>query len=135
MKQRSTQANRGLATATALTLLAFVAVLLTAMGSWIRIDARRTRDAAAQTQLRQLLLAGAVAAGDESNLIGATNVTLPPQLKDDAANLKIEIVMPSEGERVATIEASVSGSHASQTVHFTRREGRWRVISATLGPK
>lgn len=129
------RSNRAFATATALTLLAFVAVLLAAIGSWIGIEARRTRDAAAETQLRQLLIAGAVAAGDESAAIGTTNVSLPPTLADDAARLTIDIAMPSEVQRTVTVEASVAARHARQIVHFTRQNGRWTLTNATLDPE
>ncbi len=127
--------NRAFATATALTLLAFVAVLLAAMGSAIGIEARRTREAAAQTQLRQLLLAGAAAASDESAPIGTTNVPLPSILNDDAPRLTIEIAMPSERLRTAMIETSFATRHARQLAQFSRRDGRWHLISATIDPQ
>ena len=125
----------GFATATSLTLLAFVAVLLTALGSWIGIEARRTREAAAQTQLRQLLLAGADAAGEETAVAGTTHVPLPPDLADGGASLTIDIDMPTPDERTATIDASFAGRPARQVVRFARRDGGWGVVSATLDPE
>ncbi len=85
------------------------------MGSWIGIDARRTREAAAQTQLRQLLLAGAAVAGDESVASGTTNVPLPSTLSDDAARLTIDIAMPSQSLRTATIDAFVAARGSSRS--------------------
>ncbi|MDQ3440401.1 MAG: hypothetical protein M3478_08650 [Planctomycetota bacterium] len=134
MKRRAT-IQRGFATATALTLLAFVAVLLAAIGSWIGIDARRTREAATETQLRQLLLAGAVAAGEETAAAGTTTVPLPANLTDDAASVTIDIAMPSQGERTATIDASFAARHARQVVRFARRDGGWTLVSATVDPE
>ena len=134
MKREAT-IPRGFATATALTLLAFVAVLLTALGSWIGMDARRTREAAAETQLRQLLLAGAAAAGEETAAAGATIVPLPSNLTHDAASLTIDIAMPLEGERTATIDASFAARHARQVVRFARRDGGWSLVSATVDPQ
>lgn len=139
MKWRATTrlatSRRGFATATALTLLAFVAVLLAAMGSVIGIEARRTRHAAVETQLRQLLLAGAAAAGEETAAAGTTSVRLPSHLTDETASLTIVIAMPSPGERTATIDASVAARHARQVVRFARRDAGWDLVSASIDPE
>ena len=127
--------RRGFATATALTLLALVAVLLAAMGSSIGIEARRTRHAAVETQLRQLLLAGAAAAGEETAAAGTTSVPLPSHLTDDTASLTINIVMRSPGERTVTIDASVAARHARQVVRFALRDGGWDLVSASIDPE
>jgi hypothetical protein len=131
MKRRAT-IRRGFATATALTLLAFVAVLLAAMGTSIGIEARRTRHAAVEAQLRQLLLAGAAAAGEETAAAGTASVSLPSHLTDDMASLTITMAMPSPGERTATIDASIAARHARQVVRFALRDGRWDLVSASI---
>ena len=131
MKRRAT-IRRGFATATALTLLAFVAVLLAARGTSIGIEARRTRHAAVAAQLRQLLLAGAAAAGEETAAAGTANVSLPSHLTDDTASLTVTMTMPSPGERTATIDASIAARHARQVVRFARRDGRWDLVSASI---
>ena len=132
---RPPRLHRGFATATALTLLAFVAVLLTALGASIGMDVRRTREAAAESQLRQLLLVGAAAAGQEAAAAGATTLALPSNLTDDAASLTIHIAAPSESDRTATIDASFVARRARQVVRFTRRDGGWRLMSATVDPE
>ncbi len=134
MTRRVNRGKPAFATATALTLLAFVGVLLASMATWVTIDARRTREAAAEAQLRQLLLAGAAAASDELAQTGAANVPLPSNLADNAARLTIDIAVPSESQRTATVEASVAARHARQVVQFSRRDGRWHLISATFDP-
>lgn len=134
MRRAHCRLRRGIATPTALTLLAFVAVLLAALGSWIGIEARRTRAAADAAQLRQLLHAGALAAADESLGVGRVDVPLPPRLADHSARLTIDIAHPAPDARTAVVEASITAHRARQTVHFARTGERWSITGATLDP-
>lgn len=134
MKRGFNRPRRAFATATALTLLAFVAVLLAAMGSGIGLDARRTRAAVDQTQLRQLLHAAALAAAEESLDVGTTDLPLPRNLADDSARLTITIAHPSSSLRTATIEATIAAHQSRQVVHFARRGDSWSLNAAALDP-
>jgi len=134
MTRTTNRFRRGMATVTALTLLAFVAVLLAALGTWIGIEALRTGAAADETQLRQLLHAGANAAADESLAVGTTEVPLPPKLAEGSARLTIAIAQPSPDQRTATVEASIAAHQARQVVQFARGGDRWMLASATLDP-
>jgi hypothetical protein len=119
-----------MATVTALTLLAFVAVLLAALGTWIGLDARRTHAAGDDAQLRQFLHAGALAASDAS--VGTTDVPLPPSLGAQVARLTIIVAEPSPTARTARIEAVLAMHQARQVVQYVRAGDRWTVSGATL---
>jgi hypothetical protein len=87
---RRRRRRRAFATTTALTLLAIVGVALAALATLLAADARRTRTAAQEAQLRQLLLAGAAAAGDRARGLVADapeqtwEIPLPAALEGDA---------------------------------------------------
>lgn len=121
---------RGMATVTALTLLAFVAVLLAALGTWIGIEARRTHAAGDEAQLRQLLHAGALAASDAA--MGTTEVPLPPGLAGRSSHVTIVVAEPSPTTRTATIVAMQATHQARQVVQYVRADERWTVTGATL---
>jgi hypothetical protein len=126
--------RRGMATVVALTLLAFVAVLLAALGTWIGLEARRTHAAGEDAQLRQLLHAGALAASDSSMSAGTSDLPLPRELSEQAARVTVVITQPSPSMRTATIEAGLATHRARQIVHYARSGERWTITSATLDP-
>ena len=133
MTRRRTTRSRGFATLTALTLLAFVAVLLTAMGTWIGLDARRSHEAAVEAQLRQLLLAGAAIA-IASDGHAANDVALPPALAADGARLIVRAANTSESARRVTIEATIGDRQSRQVITLARRGDRWVMTDAALDP-
>jgi hypothetical protein len=123
-----------MATIVALTLLAFVAVLLAALGTWIGLEARRTNAAGEAAQLRQILHAGALAASDDSMSAGTSDLPLPRELSEHAARVTVVITQPSASIRTARIEAALATHRATQIVQYARSGERWIVASATLDP-
>ena len=127
--------RRGVAAATAVTMLALVGVTLAAMGSLFAAEARRTRDATAEAQLRQLLLAGAAVATQRIPLTAEATVELPPSLAADGARLVVRpMKAPDANAVVIEVDAAVADRQMTQTLRYAQRDGRWQVDGATLGP-
>jgi hypothetical protein len=114
IRHRRIHRRRGVATITALTLLALVGVALATMGTLLAYDARRTRDATDGAQLRQLLIAGAVAAVADP---APRDVPLPPALGPDA-KLTIGRVADADADGSFRVEvtAVLGGRTASQAL-------------------
>ena len=127
--------RRGVAAITAVSLLALVGVTLAAMGSLFAAEARRTRDATTEAQLRQLLLSGAAVAGQRAPFTAEATIELPPLLAADGARLVLRPVKPADGDAVVIdVQAAFADRRMTQRVRYAQRDGRWRVDSADLGP-
>ena len=130
-----TTSRRGVAAATAVSLLAMVGVTLAAMGAFFASEARRTRDATTEAQLRQLLLAGATIAARVAPVKAETPLELPPSLAADGAHVVVRPVeAPEAGVMVTEVDATIADRRMTQTLRFALRDGRWQVTGATLGP-
>ena len=118
-----------MATVTAVTMLALVGVTLAAMASLFAAEARRTRDAQTEAQLRQLLVAGAAVAGARPPS-SPTTVNLPPSLAGATLTLRPQ---PSEANvKVIAIEASWDDRQMTQALRYVRSGDAWRLTSAEL---
>lgn len=138
--------GRGFATIIAVALIALIGVALAAMAAMARADFARTRQVQADTQIRQLLLAGEsaarerLAAGDAGGK--AVTVDLPAVLKDDGTTLTLTLTRlapPAGGGGVAArieVRAEAGGYRRSQTVRYARRDAGagWSLVAAELGP-
>ena len=125
--------NSGVAIITAIGLIALVAVALVGLANVMRAELRRTRDTAAEAQMRQLLLAGAewatarLRAGDAT---GEHDVPLPDAL-DDATRLHVAFgshAPDTKGARTrrVVIEVSVGEREVWQRLRFQRdQSGTW----------
>ena len=139
--------RRGMASIVAVGTIPLVAVALAAMLSLFAAEIRRTRDAAAGAQLRQLLVAGEWAARDRvgKNAGPVTEpadvpVMLPAELgggegegADVGAALRLRIE-PGEGpERVnVRVAATVGRAGAAQALVFERKGAGWELVRAEL---
>lgn len=118
---------RGFATIVALMLMALVGTALAAISAGLTADVRRTRNAAADAQLRQLLVAGA-AKVEQSPVVGKSSLALPVEI---SGTVQVEVNMQGEEMR-AVVEASVDGRRMGQVLTLRQEQGRWRVVGATL---
>ena len=119
--------RRGFATLVALLLIALVGMAAVAMSSRFSAEARRTRDARTDAQLRQLLLAAArhIQPGHwDAN----PALTIPGEL---AAQVKVNLT-PGADHATATIEAQFDGRTMRQQLHWSKNSGQWMLHSAEL---
>ncbi|MEM9882696.1 MAG: hypothetical protein AAF800_07250 [Planctomycetota bacterium] len=147
MKRMASHRRRaGVASFFAVASLGLVATAILAMTTTLRIDHRRTQAAAVDAQLRQLLLAAAVAT--EQRLESAAGhdpagvMELPEGLTQAGAAVRWE---PTESERVErradgrwmTVIAEYAGASAHQHLRFVPDEnhGGYRIAEALTGPR
>jgi len=135
----TTRRRRGFATVTAIALIGLTAMAVVAITTELITDARRTQNAEIETQLRQLLLAGADEAGRNLEAWAAAPaegkpgkelpMTLPSTLASDGA-LKLTLHQPgSAAGDSQTIEVRVDatwcGRRAAETLRYRRAGGAW----------
>jgi hypothetical protein len=133
--RRRPEKDAAFAAVTAIVLLGLVASALAAMAMMFAADARRTRSAAAEAQLRQLLLAGAADAQQ--------------RLAKGESSFDVTIAAPGEGEirvsaaaaapttegdaaRAVIVVATLGPRRAEQTLRFTREAGgeqKWKLAA------
>ena len=135
--QRDLPARRGFASVTAVVLLGLVAATAGALGALTRVDYVRTRNGAADAQLRQLLLAGAADVLAQSTSWaekpGASrwDVALPDSTAALRATLAVEVSPTGEGAE-ARITAKLSGRESIQRIQLAREGDRWRISSSEM---
>lgn len=113
----------------AVVMIGLVAIALVTLGAAFSSQLKRTRAAAADTQLRQLLTAGAAIATQSA--ADDQDVALPKELADDGASLHVSI--RRDGERAtAEINAKLRERSMNQTLHLERRDGTWKITDAAL---
>jgi Na+-transporting NADH:ubiquinone oxidoreductase subunit NqrC len=121
--------NSAFAAVTAIVLLGLVASVLAAMAMMFAADARRTRNAAADAQLRQLLIAGAA---DVQQRVNAGQTTFDVKLAAPAEGA-MHLSATAEGDAVrAVIAAALGTRRGEQTLRFTREGERWKVAAVEL---
>lgn len=127
--------RRGFAGILAITLLILVATTLAVVASSFSADARRTRVAIADAQLRQLLAVGALTATEHlrSGTISSERQTidLPLELKDISATLAVSMSV-ANGTATVLVEAALEADHARQVLRFEQRDGDWSIAAAEL---
>lgn len=128
--------QRGIALMTVLILVMLVSTTILAMGILFASQARRTTRAPQAAQHEQLLLAGTQAVLSRLEAGGGPEkivVKLPAEV--DGPTLTCT---PEPGPAAETvwyeIQVQGTGAGASQRVRFTKREQKWRVENAELGP-
>lgn len=139
MRQVGTCRRDAFATVAAVVLTGLVSVALLATVTLLRNDALRTRRAVAEAQLRQLLLAGQVAASaaltDNENERRVLKIDLPEEL---TASSSLTLVLDPANQPdllTATLEAGHDGFYQSQALTYRRVDGRWALAEAQLaGP-
>ena len=131
MTHRQRAKTSAFAAVTAVVMLGLVASVLAALAMMFAADARRTRNAAADAQLRQLLIAGAA--------------DVQQRLKQGQATFEVRVPSPTEGEMHlratadnggvrALIAATLGTRRSEQTLRFTRDGDRWRLAGVELHP-
>ena len=136
-----THHRRGFAMIVAIGLVALVAMAIATVLALVRLDLRRTAESLEQAQLRQMLLAGERAAGEQlaaSEAAPAAQdvaVALPPGLAADGASLKLRLEPgPKDGTAAATVEAALAGKALAQTLRYQRGPDGWQLAAVQLAP-
>jgi type II secretory pathway component PulK len=126
----------GFASLTAIVLMGLISMTLTALCVTLNGESRRTLAFAQDTQLRQLLFAGATIARGRlasNSANGPMSVTLVDSLHEQGAALTLDY-HPGQlpNEQIVQIDASLPHRRLSQEIHFVRHDGIWQIASATL---
>jgi hypothetical protein len=121
----STKTRRGFATMSAVLMISLLAASLATLGTLFSDQLRRTRKLAVQAQMRQLLIAGAIATSarvrDMPSPQRASWTIEPPPAAIDDARIRVEVEPQGQGERVvARIEARLGEASRTQTLVFAR---------------
>ena len=132
--------RRGFAMLTAIALVALVAVAMAAAASVFRLDLRRTVTGAEDAQLRQLLFAGeriarAKLPREDGKVESAAGpVQLPPALAAQGASMNVGVAPKADNAdaAVATVEATLGGRAAAQTLRYERGPGGWRLAGVEI---
>lgn len=138
-RPRATSRNRGMATVTAMALVALMASAMLAMVQTLRFEAETVRTASTEAQLRQLLQIGARASKPlvprEGGRTARTwNVALPPELEDRGGVLSLRAEPGrTRFERFVRIDAQLDRHSARQTLRYiTADERSWTLVEADL---
>jgi hypothetical protein len=120
--------HRGFVMIVAITLLGLVGATLAVMAMLFAGEAKRVQSVMAETQLRQLLIAGEAAARSRLDA-GATTQPVTVELPPALAGASVTISGDSTSVRIA---ASYQGRHAAQTVSYVKDGSAWRISKLTL---
>ena len=126
-RSQASRARRGFALIVAITLLGLVGATLAVMATTFAGEVRRTQNMAAETQLRQMLIAGEAVAQTRAGSVITQPIAvhLPAQL----GNAKLTISGQAAKMR---IEAEYEGRHASQVIAFVKDGGKWKTAETQL---
>lgn len=130
--------HRGFASVTAIALIAPVSLALMMLMSLLHSDVRRTAGGLVDAQIRQLLIAGQIAArkeiekgsGGQDSI--ARPLALPPGLTADGASLAVRIVSVTPSEAEVRVEAQIGRDLGAQTLRFRQSNGAWTLASVNL---
>lgn len=132
----------GFAALTAIIMIGLVGVAMTALGSLLAHQVRRTQIHSDDSQLRQLLLAGAASVSDRAVTWSGTvpkqqwKLSLPEALADDAAEVTVRISRLEEDRSlIARVEAAYAGRSMHQTLVLRHISARWMVVHAAIPPE
>jgi hypothetical protein len=117
-RTRTFQTRRGFGTVAVILTLTLVGATLLVTSSLFAHEIRRTRSAVAETQLRQLLVAGIPAARAQVGNTGPAR-DLPLDTPVDGAQVTLHLEPQNGGGLVATVTARYRGQIASQRLAFT----------------
>jgi hypothetical protein len=118
----------------AVMMIAIVAGSLAALMLAFAAQAKRTTRQAQDAQLRQLLLAGQVAAQQAVGHSANREVTLPADLVAAGASVRYETIEGSGADdvQVRVVARFGEGRTKTQTLRFARTADRWVLRSAEL---
>ena len=126
--------RRGMALLMAVLMISIVAGSLAALTLAFAAQAKRTARQAQDAQLRQLMLAGQVAAQQAVGQSKSGEVALPADLRSAGASLRYETIQGDAADEMQfRIVATLGeGRSMSQTLRFARAGERWELRSAEL---
>jgi hypothetical protein len=118
----------------AVLMISIVAGSLAALTLAFAAQAKRTARQAQDAQLRQLMLAGQVAAQQAVGQSKNGEVALPADLRSAGASLRYETIQGDAADEMQfRIVATLGeGRSMSQTLRFARAGERWELRSAEL---
>ena len=124
--------RHGVAMILAVVLIGLVGMSLAADGVTSYMQFQRTRRAIDDTQLRQLLMAGAHSAlvRLQASLPMDGPVTLPHAL--DGAVIRVISVEGSDSAATVDIHAALDNDQMTERAHFTKATGSWQLDAADL---
>jgi Tfp pilus assembly protein PilV len=129
--RRHAHGGRGFATMMVIASMIFLAAAIVGLSTLFAHEARRTRAAVAETQLRQLLQAGVPAAQAELAANGNSARDVPMVVPVDGAKMQLHIV-GAQTDAEVSVAGTYRGFRASQRVRFTRVAGGWVVSDTRL---
>lgn len=138
MKKVTSVYSRGFALVAAIMLVGIVGMVLAVMATLVASEGRRTSSVRQETQLRQLLLAGAVSAPERvSRWDGAGgeerwSVALPVAMTADGAEVSSRMTSVAGGVRQVEVEAKLGRHRMVQVLRFAPAAGGWQLQSAAL---
>ena len=131
--------RRGFAMIIAIALMALVGAAIVVLTRHVGYEITRTRLAATDVQLRELLIAGGRDAVARSRDWGAQagqsewQIDLPRPLKEAGATLKLQRNPLSPNAMEIHVDARIGDRAASQRLHFSKTTGGWTLTDAELG--
>jgi len=132
--------QRAFVTLSALILVMLLGMVVVSLTMLFTTRGERTKRAPTETQVRQLLTAGAaasqaiVAGWDAEQRNRTWSVGLPESLKDDgvAVLVSVESVVPGVERRV-TVEVNFNDRTSAQALRYVLARDAWVMIEATRG--
>jgi hypothetical protein len=122
----------------AIVLMGLVGVALACLSSLVAYEARRTRAAKSDAQLRQMLIAGAfaargLAASQPQPSDRPQSISLPKELAADAATLTLRISKADSQVLEMHIDAKLDQRRLHQVLRFAPAPPGWELTEARLG--
>ena len=130
---------RGFAMITAIIMLAVVSAALVVISRQFTFEATRTRLELDDTQLRQLLVAGAQDAAQragnwQSDPPAVTwDLQVPAALRGEGAAVSVNSAPTGKDSAEVHVDAKFHGRHQTQLLHFSLQDGRWQIHDAAFG--
>ena len=130
--------QRGLATISAIMLMAVVATAVTTMSWQFHADAKRTKTLRQETQLQHLIHAGMVHAmqliANEPDIEPVESIAIPLPASLSGSDAGVSLALSRSGDDMkAQLNARLHQRTQSQTLHFSRTNDRWQLVSITSG--
>jgi hypothetical protein len=133
-RDRGNRGDRGLASFIAVVMISIVAMGALALTALFQVDARRTQHHGTETQLRELLIAGAVAVDHtvrtDPLIAGERTVELPDTIDDAAVTARYTAL--NDGEKQVVVTAHLGESWANQTLTFSKTATGWALDRISL---
>ena len=125
--------HRGVTMIIAVTLLALTSAAAVAVGGLVLTDLKRTQRESDESQLRQLLLAGAADVSARLQQPGEPPKEWPVKLPDELTARGASLNVTAAGSGVFSVRAKCAGQIREQRLTYKRETaGNWRLVSSDL---